>query len=99
MRSLHTTTKSSPRLPQLEKTREQQQRPNTAKKKTKKQKTDPSKRRKLQIGQFLENFISEFYQIFMEHVTLILFNGSRVLKGKFPKSFHQFNVILTWFDP
>ena len=33
MRSPHTATKSSPRSPQLEKAREQQQRPNAAKKK------------------------------------------------------------------
>ena len=33
MRSLHTTTKSSPRSLELEKAREQQQRPNTAKNK------------------------------------------------------------------
>ena len=35
MRSPHTTTKSSPRSPQLEKARTQQQRPNTAKNKNK----------------------------------------------------------------
>ena len=36
MRSLRTATKSSPRLPQLEKARAQKQRPNAAKKKKKK---------------------------------------------------------------
>ena len=38
MRSLHTATKSSSHLLQLEKAHVQQQRPNTAKKKKKKQK-------------------------------------------------------------
>ena len=39
MRSPRTATKSSPRLPQLEKARTQQRRPNTAKRKEKKKKT------------------------------------------------------------
>ena len=42
MRSLRATTKSSPRLPQLEKARVQQQRPNTAKKTKQNKKTHPA---------------------------------------------------------
>ena len=53
MNSLHTTTKSNPHSPQLERAQAQQQRPNASKNKEGKKFTKKKKTKKDQMGTFL----------------------------------------------